>query len=526
MDSLTEAAVIVCDPHGVTRGANPLGCSWLTSLTLGRPFAGAVPHWLAAADTAGSPAAHGLIGDRHITARRAELPDRHYAWYLSDGTAARDARREIQGARSRTRFLAEASSRLLSSLNLRKCVAATAELAVSRLADAAVVITPPERRRITLVRTVAGRPGNEQRVVSDDPRSMPGLAEALAGFPPVPSRWIDPQQAPDWILPEGFGTPGSVLVTPLPGNGVPAGVLILMRRGDAPAFDESEETFARIFAARAGAAISAAVLYGEEARTAALLQRDLLPPSLGPVKGLELAGSYRPATDTLRIGGDFYDAYEATAPGGETTVVLGDVCGKGLEAAVLTGKIRNTLSALRLVEPEHGRLLSLLNHSLLNADHARFATLVLAGVTPIGHGRLRLRLTAGGHPAPLILRADGRVQEADTSGTLIGAIPDVRATTFTTVLEPGESCLLFSDGVTEAKGGVSGRELFGTDRLKRVLAECGGMPVATMVEHVDMRTSEWLTGGLRDDIALVGIATPRGAHLSAVNGHGPGRYTR
>lgn len=184
-----------------------------------------------------------------------------------------------------------------------------------------------------------------------------------------------------------------------------------------------------------------------------------------------MAGSYRPSRETLRIGGDFYDTYPAEDSDGESTVVLGDVCGKGLEAAVLTGKIRNTLSALRLVETDHVRLLTLLNHALLNTAHARFATMVLAGVTPLGRGQVRLRLTTGGHPAPLILRVSGDVEEAGTSGTLIGAVPDVRATTFTTVLQPGESCLLYSDGVTEARGGVTGREFFGPERLKTTVVE-------------------------------------------------------
>ncbi|MEU4095717.1 PP2C family protein-serine/threonine phosphatase [Streptomyces sp. NPDC026673] len=524
VDSLTETAVVVCDRAGVIRAVNAVITSWAPELAAGRRLADVAPEWLTAADTSATPTAHGGVGCRQVTARRADLPGGHHAWYLTDVTAARTTDRELRLAHGRTEFLAEASARLLSSLNPRKCVAATAELAASRLADAAVVITPPDRRRLRLTRAVAGRPGVEECALPADPAEVPGLAEALAGFPPVPSRWIDPAQAPDWLVPADFGAPVSLLVTPLPGNGVPAGALILMRREGGP-FTVEEETFARVFAARAGAAISASVLYTEQARSAALLQEDLLPPRLKPIRGTEVAGSYRPARETLRVGGDFYDAYPAEDSDGESTVVLGDVCGKGLEAAVLTGKIRNTLSALRLVEKDHVRLLRLLNHALLNTSHARFATMVLAGVTPLGHGQVRLRLTAGGHPAPLILRATGEVEEADTSGTLIGAVPDVRATTFTTVLQPGESCLLYSDGVTEARGGVTGREFFGSERLKTTVAGCVGMPVEALVEHVEMRTAEWLADRPHDDIALVGVAAPRGTHLSAVNGHGPGRFT-
>jgi len=206
--------------------------------------------------------------------------------------------------------------------------------------------------------------------------------------------------------------------------------------------------------------------------------------------------------------------------------MLGDVCGKGPGAAILTGKIRNTLAALRRLEPRHGHLLELLNATLLDDRDARFVTLVLAGVTPTDNGRLELRLTSAGHPAPLIVRVDGSVDQAATRGTLIGALPDITSTTWTTVLEPGEMCLLFSDGVTEARGGPSGREMFEDQRLRDTLAECAGMPVEALVERVELVTSQWLGGGEHDDIALLALGAPRrGSHLTMVNGHGRGRYT-
>ncbi|WP_234018699.1 PP2C family protein-serine/threonine phosphatase [Streptomyces sp. BoleA5] len=510
VESLTETAVLVSDRAGVIRAVNAVITSWAPRLVAGRVLAETAPAWLTAADASGTVTAHGGMGSRQVTARRAELPGGHHAWYLTDVTDARSTDRELRLAHGRAEFLAEASAGLLSSLDPRTCVTATAELAASRLADAAVVVTPPDRQRLRLTRAVAGRPGVEECALAVDPAEVPGLPEALAGSPPPPPRRTDPVRAPDWLLPEDFGAPVSLLVTPLPGNGVPAGALVLMRRLGGP-FTVEEKAFAQVFAARAGAAISASVLYTEQARSAALLQEELLPPRLGPIRGTEVAGSYRPSRETLRIGGDFYDTYPAEESDGESTVVLGDVCGKGLEAAVLTGKIRNTLSALRLVETDHVRLLTLLNHALLNTAHARFATMVLAGVTPLGRGQVRLRLTTGGHPAPLILRVSGDVEEAGTSGTLIGAVPDVRATTFTTVLQPGESCLLYSDGVTEARGGVTGREFFGSERLKTTVAGCVGMPVEALVEHVELRTTEWLADRPHDDIALVGVAAPRGS---------------
>ncbi len=226
-----------------------------------------------------------------------------------------------------------------------------------------------------------------------DPSEVPGLDEALQGFPPVPSRWIDPVSLPAWVIPEGYtGTITSVVVAPLPGQGVPAGALVLLRSGGQ--FTEDEQTVARLFAARAGAALSAAHLYAEQSAITRTLMQDLLPPRLHRVHGVEFAGGYRPATARERVGGDFYDVHPAGADEDSSSlVVLGDVCGKGLDAAVLTGKIRNTLQALIPMADDHQRVLRLLNDALLNSHHTRFATMVPASVRRTDH-LVRLRLTA------------------------------------------------------------------------------------------------------------------------------------
>jgi serine phosphatase RsbU (regulator of sigma subunit) len=109
------------------------------------------------------------------------------------------------------------------------------------------------------------------------------------------------------------------------------------------------------------------------------LMRDL-PPRLHPVHRIEFAGGYRASEDYEVGGGDFYDVHPATTPEGETLAILGDVCGKGLEAAMLTGKIRNTLQALTPLAADHKAVLELLNGALLSSEHARFTTLVLASV--------------------------------------------------------------------------------------------------------------------------------------------------
>jgi serine phosphatase RsbU (regulator of sigma subunit) len=341
----------------------------------------------------------------------------------------------------------------------------------------------------------------------------------------VPARWIDPGDVPDWVVPAGFDGPvGSVIVTPLPGHGVSAGALILLRSSTEQAFTPGEEEFARLFAARAGAALSAARLYSEQSAITATLMRELLPPVLRSVHGVEYAGRYRTAGDHERVGGDFYDVHPGADASQETFVVLGDVAGKGLDAAVLTGKIRNTLHALLPLASDHGQVLTLLNGALLTSHHTRFATMVLASVRREGSG-VRLRLTSAGHMPPLLVRTDGTVEEAATHGALVRALPTVTVRTAETVLAPGETCLLYTDGITEARGGPLGDELFGERRLHQALVEGAGMPGEAIVERVQMLAAQWLGPGSHDDMATVAISAPRTAPRAGGAGVGgrPGR---
>ncbi|MEU6171883.1 PP2C family protein-serine/threonine phosphatase [Streptantibioticus parmotrematis] len=537
--------IVVADRAGAVVESNDAALTLLPRLRPGAPLDDTVPGWLAASharlttptgDRDDVPAAlpgpragtgepvEGMVGDRSFGAHATRRGDGDVVWWLVETTDVRLAEATLAEERRRTSLLAEASNTLLASLNLERCTEATARLAVQHLADAAIVVGPPDGRSLTVTSCATGHPVT-RRLVRAEPDIVPGLREALEGFPPVPSRWIDPAALPDWASAEGFTGPvGSVVVTPLPGHGVSAGALVLLRHGDHARFSQSEEVFARLFAARAGAALSAARMYGEQAAITATLTRELLPPTLTQVNGVEFAGGYRAAAAHERVGGDFFDVHAGADASAETLAVIGDVCGKGLDAAVLTGKIRNTLHALLPLADDHERLLNLLNGALLTTEHARFATLALASVRRDG-GQVLLRLTSAGHPPPLLVRADGRVEAAATHGTLVGALPTVRASTAETVLQPGETCLMFTDGITEARGGPLGEEMFGEARLRRALGECAGLPAEAVVERVQMLATSWVDSHRHDDMAVVAITAPRHAHLSAVDGHTRGRYT-
>ncbi|MFF4646432.1 PP2C family protein-serine/threonine phosphatase [Streptomyces sp. NPDC001389] len=527
--------MLVADADALVVHANEAAGLVFPDARPGSPMADTVPGWLVAAHarcTTPLPAqrppadagiVQGRVGDRSYEAHPTPRDDGTVVWWLVDDTDHRLAREALRTERRRTEFLVRSSNLLLSSLNLGRCMDVTAQMAADHLADAALVIAPMQGRRLPVVSCVRGGSPSVSRAAVD-PGDVPGLAEALQGFPPVPSRWLDPSAAPAWLVPDGLGALGSIVITPLPGHGVPAGALVLLRGDGAGAFTEGEEVFARLFAARAGAAMSAARLYAEQASITDTLMRALLPPSLHQVSGVEYAGGYRPSKDHERVGGDFYDVHPATDEGAPSFVVLGDVCGKGLEAAVMTGKIRNTLHALLPMADDHHRMLSLLNTSLLNSENARFATMVLASAARDGN-TVRLRLTSAGHPAPLILRSDGRVEEAPTKGTLVGALPEITTQTARVTLSPGDTCVLYTDGISEARGGPMGGVMFGEERLRRALSQCAAMPAEAVVEHVQMLTSQWVGSGRHDDMAVVVISAPRTNHLSAVDGHTRGRFT-
>ncbi|GHE26306.1 hypothetical protein GCM10017673_30040 [Streptosporangium violaceochromogenes] len=499
--------VVVCDAGGVVVMVNAAAAGLMPGLAPGRPLTSGAAGALFRPDHPEGDSRRVDHGRRRLLVRRESFGVAHRAWYLRDVTAESARTGALLAERHRTRFLMEAGRRLSASLNTRRCARVTVELAAASLADTAMVVLPPGRRQAGWVRATGGRPLQEGTVGTAATASVPGLAEALAGFPPVPSRWLDPAQVPGWLLPEGFGPAGHLLVTPLPGNGVPAGALVLARREGGSSFDEEGETLVRVFASRAGAAISAAALYQEQSATNAILTADLMPPELPAPAGMELAGSLRAAQQAALIGGDFYDVYLPEPGGpGEPLVVLGDVCGKGARAAVLAGQVRHCLRALLLVERRIERLVPLLNRALRACPSPNpYVTLVLGALRAGRDGHARVDLVVAGHPAPLILRRDGGVSEVGARGPLLGALPQAPVTPVSVDLAPGEVCLLYSDGITEAFGGPGGREMYGARRLKDALATCAGMPVAAVVERLEQISTDWLGGAVQDDRALLAV---------------------
>ncbi|MEV5978911.1 SpoIIE family protein phosphatase [Streptomyces sp. NPDC052114] len=511
--------MLTVDAGGTVLSHNEQAAALLVRVGVGASLGEIAPAWLVEAHlrrvsgVGDEPSAWagGRIGGHRVKALAGPRVDGAVTWWLVGDGAPVGVAQELARERARAGLLQELSSELLASLNVERCMEVTVRQAARHLADAAVIVGTGDGHSFPVTRCTTDGPVVQERIALA-PGQLPGLAEALLGLPAVSSRWIDPREVPSWAMPKEFGGDaadiGSVVVVPLPGHGTPAGCLILLRHRQEEAFSPAEETFAQLFAARAGAALSVARSHARQAYSTEVLMRDLLPPPLGRVHGISFSGRYRASVPGERVGGDFYDLYPADTPDAETVAVLGDVCGKGLEAAVTAGRIRHALRALVPFAADHTRLLTLLNTALLSSGQTPFVTLVL--VTAVRRGaRVRLRISSAGHPAPLIVRTTGQVEEAQTGGTLIGAFADLEFRTAEVVLQPGETCVLYSDGITEARGGPLGDVMFSEERLRALLSQCAGIAAEAVTERVQMIIAQWVGKGLHDDMAVLAIGAPR-----------------
>ncbi|MFD5031011.1 PP2C family protein-serine/threonine phosphatase [Streptomyces sp. NPDC058405] len=238
----------------------------------------------------------------------------------------------------------------------------------------------------------------------------------------------------------------------------------------------------------------------------ATLQQSLIPPSLPTVPGLEAAAHYHTASPD-HLGGDFYDLFPLGD--GRWAFFLGDVCGKGPEAAAVTSLTRYTLRAAALHNPDPGAVLTTLNTALYErytGGDPRFCTAVYGVLEPADDG-FALTLASGGHPPVLLLRANGEAGYLTASGgLLIGVLPAPRFGRAHTVLHPGDTVLLYTDGLTEARVGAN-RALYGDEALlgfaTRLAPATPGATIRALTELLDS-----FGDGLDDDTALLALGVP------------------
>jgi serine phosphatase RsbU (regulator of sigma subunit) len=200
------------------------------------------------------------------------------------------------------------------------------------------------------------------------------------------------------------------------------------------------------------------------------------------------------------VGGDFYDLFRTGRSA--WAVVIGDVCGKGAEAASLTGLVRYTIRAAAMQTTRPARVLSMLNEAILRQEgvlNERFATVVYANLARRAAGTT-LTVACGGHPPPQVVRPDGRVVPVGVTGTLLGALPDPELTEVAVRLEAGDKVVFHTDGLLEAPG--PGGE-FGADRLRDLLSTCGSLDVTATAARLEEVVLQHQGGVSRDDMAIL-----------------------
>ena len=286
----------------------------------------------------------------------------------------------------------------------------------------------------------------------------------------------------------------SIVAVPLMARGRPIGVLAVYATARA-AFSGEDVELLLTFASQAALAIDTAALYGKEHRVASVLQASILPDRLPSVQGLETASFYLPCGPEAEIGGDYYDLF--VTPTGDVALAIGDVCGKGVGAATKTSMVKYTLRGLIGAGVGPGAALAELNRQVASTGDPSHIVTMWVGILDRVSGILTY--ADGGHPPALLLRGDTRVIERlGTTGPLLGAVVQAEYGESRIEVRVGDSVLLYTDGVTEARRGA---KLFGEGRVRRVLRR--HPTAAGCVDALLDAVKTYAVDALKDDAAAL-----------------------
>jgi len=395
---------------------------------------------------------------------------------------------EVMAITRRQRFLASATHMLASSLNVEATIEKAAWAVVPDFADWCSVHVPDEHGRL------------RRMAVADldvpDPVQFEALAEQL--FARTPRG----ESALEDISLNGASADGvaSVAVVPVvfPGD-EERGAITLVAAGSGRRLSLADLALMEEIGRRAGVAIANARVHEARSHIAATLQRSLLPPRLPEVPGVTIAARFRAAGLSSEVGGDFYDMFPS-ADG--WMVVIGDVTGKGPAAAAITSLARHTLRTAALYERTPESALERLNDVLLtDPDRRQLCTAICAHLTQRADGGQRVRLVCAGHPPPYVLRRIGGAEAAGRPGTLLGAFEGVAWSADEVTLEPGDTMVLYTDGVTDTTRADG--ERFGQDRVAALLNGCTGLAPEDIARRLDAALLAFEHGPQRDDVAAL-----------------------
>ncbi|MCI3930633.1 SpoIIE family protein phosphatase [Streptomyces sp. AN091965] len=419
-------------------------------------------------------------------------------------------------------FLAEASDMLAGQFDENLVAALAGQLLVPRLADWCAVWLDDEAD--SAGRAAGARaPGTRlARVWHTSEQRIEELRRVLEKEPPSLADTAGPGAVPVSWPGDAFGgdSTGAAVAYRLVAGGRSLGALVIGRAG-LPRFPDEVTGLVEDFSRRVALAISAARRYQRQATISRVLQRGLLPSAVAEIPGVQSGVVYEPR-EQGGPGGDFYDVFPAGD--GRWCFALGDVQGKGPEAAVVIGLARPWLRLLAREGYQVAEVLDRLNQLLLDdateAADAAAAVVAVAGgqgVPPEGatarflsllygelvpyDGGVRCTVACAGHPLPLLLDADGRVRPATGPQMLLGVVDDETYTSQTFDLLPGDTLLCVTDGVTERRTG--GRLFDDGDGLAKALADCAGLDAELVAERIRRLVHEFSTRPPDDDLALL-----------------------
>ncbi|MGH3212630.1 MAG: SpoIIE family protein phosphatase [Trebonia sp.] len=291
----------------------------------------------------------------------------------------------------------------------------------------------------------------------------------------------------------------SLICVPISDGATSYGTLTLTRLADKGPFGVADLGLAEELGRHLAIAIRVDRVFRQRSQVAEALQASLLPARLPDVPGLEFAAAYVGATQFQEISGDFYDVFKA---GDGWGIAVGDVCGKGQDAAAMTAAARHAIRAFAHVHDSPADVLAGANEVLVAEDYDdRFVTAALAFLRQRGRG-VEVRLGSCGHVGPAVVRADGRVEILEGDGLPLGLFPDTQPGSLELELHKGDVLFFYTDGVTEARG--ADRSFF-EDRLADELAAVAGRKASDIVRAVQELVTTFSAGELKDDVTILAV---------------------
>jgi len=456
---------------------------------------------------------------------------------------------EAEAARRRLGLLARTGEVLSASLEYSTTIARVAQLTIPEFADWCLVDILEEDGSLKQLAAAHVDPGKEG-LLRELARHRELDAEALREARRISSGVLRTGESA--LLPEITGDhliqsstceehlellrklePRSYICVPLRAWRRTLGSMVLVSSRQNLRYGPEDLALAESLAHRCALAVENSRLYQARSQTARTLQESLLPSRLPDVPGVEVGLRYLPAGEMEEVGGDFYDLFDAgtmdrttnpgspefpsSGPSSSWGVVLGDVCGKGAEAAAVLALARYTIRAVAMCEERPSAILAGLNEAMLRQrrerDNHTFCTVAYARLEKeddaersVAERGVKVTICRGGHPAPVLLEAGGSVRRIGEPGRAIGVFEDPQLTEQETRLAPGDTLVFYTDGVIEAR--APDGSFFGEERLLCLLGSCSGLDASTIAGRIESAVLDFQENGSRDDVAILVLRVP------------------